>query len=710
MIERTRRGARRSIVALVCCLALGSGMIPFAPDAAATPPMATAPPGIYTTLVSAPSSVRPGTPVTVIARVENTTTGPLTNPVASLRVESRSAVTRNALDNWASAGPSTRPGSLVTQRSLNTIAPGASQQVSFTVPAADLGIASARDWGPRGIAVFVATGGTSVSVLRTFVVASPTGSVKPVSLSIAAAITGPPAVLDEEKDDTAVTAATSRAGHLGRVLAATADAPEVSWVVDPATVARTELSSTTATKDWAAALIAATKDRSVFALPAYDPDLGAYAHSPTTPLVRTPVPGGSEPTTSWRTDLAWPAATTPDDATVAFAVAQASPYVIVGAGLAPDESLTYTPTGLAHPKSVPTSTAVIADDVLSTELAGPSSADVAAATSPAQETQRLLAETAAIVRERPAAARHLLAALPRDWDPDPVTFQTKMAALRSVPWVNLTPLDQLLAAPVPDLPRSPLPAHTPDPQEITPATLTDLARDRQRLTAFAGVVAQPSGIVRPLESAFAAPAAVAYRSEPAARLATVRQARAETARVVSSISIGPLSDVNLLGERMELALPLHNALPQDATVQLILRPDDGRLQILENPTVVIPADGSVAAKVPVRAIGTGNVTVTVSVTQPAGPTGGGAPVARPANLEVRVRATWESIGANVGIAVIALLLAAGIWRTVRRGRSNRRAPDAEIAGEHESDWSAVGEPAGNVAAGPDGPRVSQEDR
>jgi hypothetical protein len=108
-------------------------------------------------------------------------------------------------------------------------------------------------------------------------------------------------------------------------------------------------------------------------------------------------------------------------------------------------------------------------------------------------------------------------------------------------------------------------------------------------------------------------------------------------------------------------------------VSVRLTPDDPRLVVETNPTIVVPAGTSRDAEVRVRAIGSGDVTLDVEVLAPSG-----VAVTDPTELTVKVRAGWETVGTAVLAGGVGLLFVAGIWRTVRRGRSDRRTTGEQV--------------------------------
>lgn len=629
-----------------------------------------------------PGVLSAGGTLAVTATVANGTDRTLDAPAVDLGVQRGAAVTRSALDAWATADASTLPGNRAARETLDPLAPGATTQVAFSVTAAELSLGSASDWGPRGLAVRVSDGGERLAVQRTFVVWAPTGEVPPVRLSVVAAVTGPAVDPDPETYDDALSAAVGtedEPGRLARLTAATGPTSEIGWVVDPALVAAAQGSPDPAVTAWADEVLTAAEARTTFALRAYDPDVAAYAHASVALPEGTPLPGADPvpavpedrtATAAWRTDLAWPAETVPDLPTVTLAASSGASTVVVGGdALTPDSSLTYTPTGSARVStSAGDVTALVPDPVLTGLLAAGSSAEPVT-------TQRLLAETAVIARERPADLRNVLVALPRAWDPDPTAFTARLAALESAAWVDVVPVDDLLAAAVPEVARTALPESSPAADEISTTQLRTLARARDGLAAFATVAPDPAALTRPLESGFVTPTSVAFRAVPAARTDAVRQAEQSTRAVTGSISIVRGSSILLLAEQQSLPIRLSNDLDQDAVVQVVLRPDEPRLKAPDRETATIPAGSEVTVQVPVEAAGSVNVVVDVEVVSEVRPD---VRVAEPQQFVVRVRADWESVGTVVVAVLLAVGMLAGIWRTVRRGRSPRRLAGATV--------------------------------
>ncbi|WP_426310139.1 DUF6049 family protein [Cellulosimicrobium sp. E-16] len=657
-----------------------------------------------------PTVLGPGDTLTVTARVTNGTAETLGSPLVALGIDRRVLSTRSALESWTTIGLDGRVGVRVTGEDLGALAPGATAETTLTVPVAELDLHAGSDWGPRGISLTVSDGGARQAVQRTFVLWEPSGEVTPLRLSVVAALTGPPVDPDPQAYDDALAAAVATDGRLGRLLAATGGAPEVAWVADPALLAAATGAGDPAVSAWADAVSAAAAGRSAFALRAYDPDVAAFAHAGLALPEGTPLPAAPEPTTedatdgdttdddastteetsgtdaaadptaSWRTDLAWPGDAVPDLTTTTLAAASGATATVVGpGGLVPDESLTYTPSGVAEVATAAGPVkALVADPVLTALLSAGDGSGVTA-------TQRILAETAVIARERPAEQRHVVVALPRSWEAEPTLFTARLDALRAAPWVDLAPVDDLLASAPPAVERTTLPDDVPGEGEITVAQLRALDRSRADLAAFATVSADPATITRPLEPGFVTPTAVAYRAAQPSRVLAVQHAEQRSAAVQGTLSVETRAPFLFVAEQEDLPVRVRSTLEQEATVEVVLRPDDPRLRAPERRTVTIPAatrdaDGDLVAAetsvgVPVEGFGSGNVTVEVELVSAAQPQ---VRVAEPQEFVVRVRADWESVGTVVVAVLLALALVAGIWRTVRRGRSPRRLAGATV--------------------------------
>ncbi|SDB88985.1 hypothetical protein SAMN05216410_0707 [Sanguibacter gelidistatuariae] len=689
-LVRPIRRAGASIVGVLAVLAMAliltSLGAPLAlPAAAAVPePAVTSTAPVAVRLLSlSPEVTRPGDTLTVVAQIENTTTTDITSPVAKLSVSKYRYSTRVAFAGWEDLPESAPVGTTVQALPLpDTLAAGATTTITFSVEADSLTLMGGQvGWGPRGIAVSVTGEGTSypattpLGVLRTYLVWFPVADeeITPVDVSVLVPVVGPAFdPLDPVGSTPGLGEATDKTGRLSKVVASTEEFPAVAWAVDPAIVSAVardgadEPATSPAATAWARHTLAASGGRDVFALPTFDQDWSAFAAAGISPPQREELPTGLS---TWRTDLAWPAQAVPTTSVLRLAASAGTPLVVAAPGaLQPDPELTYTPTGLASlATSSGTVTALVPDAVLSSQLAAPTQ------TSPAAARQRMVAELAIISRERPAEVRSILLTAPRSWTPTPEIAQAQLGGIDGVPWARLMPVSTLIDAPVPDVARSSPETSSTVQGALTRDELASLEATRAAVEHFAQVVPDPAALTTPVDAAALAATSVAWRNDPAGRTAAIDRLTAEADDVTSSISVVSQSDFTLISTGSSLPITVHNALDQPATVTVQLKPDDPRLVAEAPVTVVVPAGSDASAKVKVRAVGRGNVTVYIQILSP-----DGTLIASPASIGVRVRADWENLGTAIFAGLLVVLLGVGIWRTIHRGRSDRRASAAVV--------------------------------
>lgn len=663
---------------LVCLLAgLAAPSSATALAAAATPDTST--PTSVRLVSMNPEVVRPGDTLTVRAEVTNTTTETLAQPVATLSVSKYRFITRERLTAWTDLTLSDAFGTVLESVEVpSDLAPGDSAMVDFSVEADSMGLLTSLDgWGPRGMAVTLAGDGTTpasldpVGALRTFVLWFPVEDteVTPVDVSVLVPVVGPAVdPLDPAAAEASLAAVSSADGRLSKVLESTEDLADVGWAVDPSLVREQtpaeegDASATAGTSSPGPSgrIVDGAADREVFALPADDQDVVALVAAGL-PVPSSPALSGDSAT--WRTDLSWPAEDVPDARTLsAVAAAGASTVVAAPGSLPPSATLSYTPSSRA---SVATSsgeiTALVPDGPLSAQL---TSAQTGTAVS---ARQRMLAELAIVSRERPAEGRHLLLTAPRDWAPDPSVARAQLESLGSTPWTRLRPVSTLIGAEDSEVART-APAESAAPEgAITRDQLSTVDSAVADLRTFAQVVPDPASLVAPVEEAARAVTSVSWRTDPAGRSTAVAGMVAEVDRIEASVSVVTAKNFNIISTGSQIPVQVVNDLDQPVTLRVSLDPDDPRLVAETTDPVTIGPGQEVREQVPVRAVGSGDVRVTAQVLALDGTVLGSAEP-----FEVRVRADWENMGTAVVAGLLVLLLGGGIWRTVHRGRSDRR--------------------------------------
>jgi len=120
----------------------------------------------------------------------------------------------------------------------------------------------------------------------------------------------------------------------------------------------------------------------------------------------------------------------------------------------------------------------------------------------------------------------------------------------------------------------------------------------------------------------------------------------------------------VLADRTELPVTIRNELPSSVTVQLSVKPTRGLLRVEQSQvSVVVPANSFQRVSVPVRSLANGVAPVELSLTNSLGDT-----LSEPVNLQVTIRAGWESVITIALAIVVGLVFAFGIYRAVQRQR------------------------------------------
>ena len=674
--------------------------------------------------ISHPVAV-PGDEVTVRARITNTTDAAVSGATAGLTVDFLALTSRAQIAEWAEADLLAQVYGESTDESLPRLAPGESANVSFTY---DPGVQYLQGFGPRRLAVTVDDATGRLGAARSFLLYDADGAERtPAPLSVLAAVTSP---ANDPSDPSAAeielaqqVAAGQRLDGVLRV----AEETNLSLAVDPDVMGRAERSDDPTLTDWYDRMLAATEKTATYALPNHDPDLAALAHADvysTGPrsFLRAPRAGIWQLPENWNTHLAWPAdGVVPDVETLSLAVAADRPNVVVGAGGLAYEGLG-TVTGRADVETpAGTARAAVSDATLSdvfvsaTDLsqaaavstddtadAADTAGDIKTAMTPAEGAQRLLADTAAVVSQAPADPPALSIVAPRRWTPDADAAISILRTLDEAGWISTTTFDTLLRQDAQDLGRSPLPTHQPAKAELSPGEVAQLERARDAVVTFSSVAGENEAqIWRPGVTRLIAPLAVAQREDPGRRTSVAQQSLETTNELThQSISVVPRQDINFITDVGAIPVRVRNELDVDATVTVVLRPDHPRLTVDERRTETIPAGQEMDVQVPVRAIGSGDVEVTAQILTPTG-----AKISDDSSFQVRVRAGWEEVGTWIAAGLVALLFLAGIWRTVRRGKSPYRATSEDV---EEATGTAAEPPEPTTTASPGSVTVSAE--
>ena len=703
------------------------------------------------------------------------------------RVQRSTEVTSQSLKKWLTGTDESGLSDPVTVPLGRDLQPGEATQFSITVPADELPLSSADQWGPRGVAVRLESQGGSLAQDRSVLVWDSGASVTPVHLTAFIPVTASAqemAVLagprTQEREE-AVTGIRSRVlGLLGMAgddvvmavdpalvealgvtptnleeaarnsgsqpaspdgatqapqgadssasAASTAPTSEPSASAGPSSSASSTPPSSSASAtpsasagpsssapsmktpddvtQLSAALMRAIGTGGLVALPWGDSDTAALAHLQQTSLIETAAQRTQESAivkAGAPTSLAWLASSVLDSTTVGTLPQSTSTVIASPTSLPAADELTYTPSGLG---ALGDRAVLLPEQSLSETLTGEASQTGAsdqngAATQATHDTrspqtaqtdqaaeldtrQLLRGDSAILVRQAPALERDVVVAMPRRAasTADPSAVHERVAALRSASWIrpqSLGDLQEHTRAEVEatdegtsHVERSEPPEKVIDDDELPADLLTAASGTAATLQSVSSVLSDPPALLGDYTGLESVVASASWRADPATRSAQVPAAEAAETGVTSSLAAVPSSTINLISSEAQLPVRITSSLDQDVTVQVYLVSDNKRLQVPRTTTVKVPANQQAKVTVPIRAVGSGDVGLTVQVLAADGTT-----VGRPTTVDMRVRADWESRGTGIIVGLLVSIVVIGTVRTVRRGRRTAVAPAAQ---------------------------------
>ena len=443
-----------------------------------------------------------------------------------------------------------------------------------------------------------------------------------------------------------------------------------------------------------AALARAIHTDSLVALPWGDSDTAALAHLQQTSLIETAARRTQESAivkVGAPTSVSWLASSVAD-ATTVNALAQPDSTIIASPeSLSPSDDLTYTPSGLGasgnHAVLIPEQSL---SEALTGEDAKPTASDqgdstAQSAQASALDTRQLLrSDSAILARQAPALERDIVVAMPRRAASavQSSVVRERVAALRSVPWTQSQSFSTLqehaqqevsaVAEGTSRIDRSEMPDTVIDTNELSADTLAAAGRTATTLQSISSVLSEPAALLGDYTNLEAVVSSASWRSDPKTRSAQIPNAEAAGAGVTSSLAAVPSSTINVISSEAQLPVRITSSLNQDVTVQVYLVSNNKRLQVPRTTTVRVPAHQQAKVTVPIQAVGSGDVALTVQVLAADGTT-----VGTPTTVNMRVRADWEGRGTGVIVGVLVAIVVTGTVRTVRRGRRTAVAPAAQ---------------------------------
>ncbi|WP_144268071.1 DUF6049 family protein [Demequina sp. NBRC 110055] len=243
--------------------------------------------------------------------------------------------------------------------------------------------------------------------------------------------------------------------------------------------------------------------------------------------------------------------------------------------------------------------------------------------------------------------------------------------LLDAPWVTPSTIADLAtsADPAP----AELPATAGTDGDLAAEDVTALVDALADLTTFSSTVERPADALDAWGAGLVAGVTTEARTASALREGSFNTALAGAQATLGAVTIAEGSDLNLLADSGDVPITVMNALDRDVTVTVNMDSNSPNLIVESSPTITVGAGLEATALVPVSAVSTANVTVVVGVESP-----GGDLLSPLQTFDIRVRADWGTAGAAVFTVLLVLLMAAGVIRTIRRGRKDTRLGPSEV--------------------------------
>lgn len=276
--------------------------------------------------------------------------------------------------------------------------------------------------------------------------------------------------------------------------------------------------------------------------------------------------------------------------------------------------------------------------------------------------------TAVITRQRPDQVRHVLLLVERDSasNMDVKDLNDRLSAINNswstpAPLAELEQLASTKASDGTEIEREPLPVSSTDPYRINEQELATASKTVSTTQNMVSVYNEPAKIAGSTLRLTEVATSSAWRQGKF--MVVIDDVGCRNKIIGNMLRTLPSSTINLIDSSAHLPVRVSNDTSQPAKVTIHLRPSRSLLRSKGDTTAVIPANSQTTVMVPVNAVGSGDIDVKVSMKNALG-----QPVGSSSTVHMRVRANWESWFTWGLGSVFSVLMVAGIFRTIRRGR------------------------------------------
>lgn len=422
------------------------------------------------------------------------------------------------------------------------------------------------------------------------------------------------------------------------------------------------------------ALAGALKRGGIIALPPMDADLVALSHVSTgAAQIREAINqskamvGSDQLLSGARADVAISASLELDQTYLDSVKGQVNTVISPPDALYPAEDLDYIPDSTANLNG---QRVLIPDQTLSESVSGVLTTYEGFLGNLTDFDARQLARgtTAVITRQRPDQVRHVLLVVDRDSasNMDVKDLNDRLAAINNS-WSTpapLTELEQLATTKANDgteIAREEVPVSSTDPYRINEQELAEASKTVSTTQDMVSVYNEPAKIAGSTLRLTEVATSSAWRQGKF--MVVIDDVGCRNKLIGNMLRTLPSSTINLIDSSAHLPVRVSNDTSQPAKVTIHLRPSRSLLRSKGDTTAVIPANSQTTVMVPVNAVGSGDIDVKVSMKNALGQLVGSS-----STVHMRVRANWENLFTWGLGSVFGVLMAAGIFRTIRRGR------------------------------------------
>lgn len=408
--------------------------------------------------------------------------------------------------------------------------------------------------------------------------------------------------------------------------------------------------------------------RGSFALPTGNVDLTSIAHAAVPTLADLAV-GHSTAASS----MPWLAvAAVADQDTARLATDRGAVALLTSAKWSPAPIVDTPPAGVGTVDltgaAVPV---VVADAGLSAALAGSTPGDSA--------NSALVVAHAALAA---AAGKGTVVAFAGDsWVVDGTRPSRALDALWKAPFVSTVSLADVIASA--DAGTAALPETRPSGTDIPATIVSDVASALARLAVLEDAATQRSAMIDAARTGLLDAVSTGERADIDRRASDAEAALATAREVLGAVAVTSGSELTLVSSSGDVPLTVTNGLDVPVSVRVDVTSRSPALVTKSQPVVTIEPGTTTTITVPVEAVSSGDVAVTVALR-----TTDGLTVTLAETLRVRVRAAWGTAVTGVITAGLAVLFVAGVVRTIARGRKDTRlvpTADTLVAGEPQGD-------------------------